>query len=246
MSKAHVLFDIETTVDYAAICRAHKLHETDIEGAKRILGENFPKPPFHKIVAISAATLAYDIDERYWRTIEMASLHVGDRSEADLIRAFIELVRCTMPVLVSFNGSGFDLPVIKARAMMHRLSGKTLASRHYERRYSDMHLDLCDQLGPGGRDKMKLDQACRAMCAGAKLEGMDGAGVGNYIEAGRYEDVAFYCAADIVATAAIFFVLESYAGRLNEETTSRSVESLRQAMLRMQEERPSTFVQAGV
>jgi 3'-5' exonuclease len=50
------------------------------------------------------------------------------------------------PQLVTFNGNGFDLPVLRYRAMIHAISAPGLAERSYFNRHTEDALDLCDAL----------------------------------------------------------------------------------------------------
>jgi 3'-5' exonuclease len=245
MPRPVVVFDIETIPDYAAIARANRLPEDDIEGAKKILGEEFPQAPFHEIVCISALTATYDISERVWRVIEMAALHTADRTEADLVSEFVQLIRCTSPTLVSYNGRAFDLPVIRFRAQLHRLAAPYLAAFPYFS-YSEMHLDLCERLALKPRDRLTLDACCRVQRVGAKMAGMDGSRVAEFIAQQRHDEVALYCASDVAATYALFLLQERFAGRLSAEGAMRSHDSLQEALNRVERERPPRFVQAGL
>jgi uncharacterized protein YprB with RNaseH-like and TPR domain len=53
----------------------------------------------------------------------LGARHIGDKSEADLVRDFVAaLLRDDAgngPVLVSFNGGSFDLPVLRYRALAY-------------------------------------------------------------------------------------------------------------------------------
>ena len=50
--------------------------------------------------------------------------HIGERTEAKLISDFIEKIGQLRPHLVTFNGHSIDLPVLRYRAMVSRLSGE--------------------------------------------------------------------------------------------------------------------------
>ena len=68
----------------------------------------------------------------------------GERSEKALIAAFVERIAELSPQLVTFNGSSFDLPVVRYRAMVHGA-----AARDYWRpcfRDTEDAVDLCDVL----------------------------------------------------------------------------------------------------
>lgn len=242
MPKPHIAVDIETVPDYPTVARAHRIAEDNVDAAKAILGTDFPKPIFHRIVCISALGAVYT-DEKTWRVHEWASLHTGDRPEAEVIAEFLKMVDHTMPVLVTFNGLSFDLPVIQARAMLHRLQCFHLPRYKYFSQFSDLHVDLCNELGVRGSHRMKLDEACRALGVAGKSDGVDGGKVGDFVAADRYDDIAEYCAHDVAATYRLFLLRELYAGRLTPQTFDASLGQADEFLAWVFKERPRTFVQ---
>src|SRR5580693_2413158 len=90
--------------------------------------------------------------------------HVGDRSERELIAAFVDRIAELNPQLVTFNGSSFDLPVLRYRAMVHKVPAIGLSARPYFKRYSDDAIDLCDVLSSfSAGAKCTLHELCRVM-----------------------------------------------------------------------------------
>jgi 3'-5' exonuclease len=49
-------------------------------------------------------------------------------------------------VTVTFNGSSFDLPVLRYRALVHDVTAPGLSARPYFNRYTEDAVDLCDVL----------------------------------------------------------------------------------------------------
>jgi 3'-5' exonuclease len=89
---------------------------------------------------------------------------IWERSETELLQSFVDRIESFKPQMVTFNGSSFDLPVLRHRATINRVSAPGLECRRYWYRYSDDCLDLCDALAsysPGG--KISLDELCRAL-----------------------------------------------------------------------------------
>jgi hypothetical protein len=62
------------------------------------------------------------------------------------IAAFVDRIAELTPQLVMFNGSSFDLPVLRYRAMTHSIAAPGLSARLYFNRYTDDAIDLCDVL----------------------------------------------------------------------------------------------------
>lgn len=111
---------------------------------------------------------------------------------------------------ITFNGRGFDIPYLIARAAVHKVKiTKDLMSNRYveSQRYGAKHVDLQDQLGyygaiwrPGG-----LHMWCRAFgIASPKEEGVDGGEVKRLFKAKRYIDIARYNARDLFASKNLY------------------------------------------
>ena len=139
-----IVWDIETVPDLEAAARIADLVGAPEGQIRESLGEKFPKLPLHKIVCIGAVVATRQ--DGVWQVEAIGAPHIGERSETDLIRSFVEKVGSHRPQLVTFNGNSFDLPVLRYRAMMHRIDAPGLECRPYFKRYTDDCLDLCDAL----------------------------------------------------------------------------------------------------
>jgi 3'-5' exonuclease len=117
----HVIFwDLETVPDLPCVARVNGFDETDEAGAREKLGEKFPKLIFHKIVCIGA--LIADRIEGVWIVRSLGAPSIAERTEAELIQSFVDRIAEFRPQLVTFNGSSFDLPVLRYRAMINRVA----------------------------------------------------------------------------------------------------------------------------
>src|SRR5205085_11925746 len=112
-------------------------------------GNDFAPLHLQRIVAIGCA-LRDDTGLRVWSVGEL------DDPEPELIRRFFDGIERFTPQLVSWNGGGFDLPVLHYRAMVHGISAarywdwgdedKDFRYNNYLNRYHTRHLDLMDVL----------------------------------------------------------------------------------------------------
>lgn len=214
-----LVLDIETAPDLAAGRRllGPDAHEDDAalraalgarQGAADPAGA-FLKPPLHRIVALAALRAERLGPGEPWRPVRLTVQQAAERDEAAIL-ADLErsLAARPYPVLVGFHSLGFDLPVLRYRALalgvpMPHLLNDTVG-RRYGYRFGPDHLDLCDLLsGYGASTRPSLAEA--AALVGLTLkQGMDGAGVEAAIAAGRAAEVAGYCAADVAATWLLF------------------------------------------
>jgi 3'-5' exonuclease len=64
-----------------------------------------------------------------WNVRSLGAPHMGERSEPELLQAFVDRVEAFKPQMVTFNGSSFDLPVLRYRAMINRVSAPGLECR---------------------------------------------------------------------------------------------------------------------
>src|SRR5215212_11006696 len=139
-----IVWDLETLPDLPCVARVNGFDERDEAAAREALGEKFPKLIFHRIVCIGA--LIAERIEGVWIVRSLGAPNIAERTEAELIQTFVDRIAEYRPQLVTFNGSSFDLPVLRYRAMINRVSAPGLHARNYWNRYTEDALDLCDAL----------------------------------------------------------------------------------------------------
>jgi predicted PolB exonuclease-like 3'-5' exonuclease len=218
----HVIaWDIETVPDLKGFAAAHGHDGKTDDEIRQELGEKFPKHIFHSIICIGA--LIAHKEAEHWVVDALGAPHVGERSERDLIAAFVDKIAQLKPQLVTFNGSSFDLPVLRYRAMVHKVSAIGLAARNYFHRYTDDAVDLCDVLSsfaPGG--KSTLHELCRVMGLPGKPDTINGADVDRYFRGGRIREIADYCESDVVNTYRLWLRHELFQGNLSSSAFETS------------------------
>ena len=106
----------------------HGFNEADEAAAREALGEKFPQLIFHRIVCIGA--LIAERVEGVWIVRSLGAPSIAERTEAELIQSFVDRIAEFRPQLVTFNGSSFDLPVLRYRAMINRVAAPGLSLRH--------------------------------------------------------------------------------------------------------------------
>jgi predicted PolB exonuclease-like 3'-5' exonuclease len=221
-----IVWDLESIPDLAAAARMLDLSNAPEAEVREALGSSFPKHPLHKIACIGA--LIASRQPEGWRVDALGAPHIGERSEAKLISDFVGKIGELRPQLITFNGHSFDLPVLRYRAMVNRLSAAGLQVRQYFHRYTDDALDLCDVLGsyvPGG--KVKLDEVSKILGLTGKPDGVDGSRVEEMVLAGQIEEVARYCESDVLNTYRVWLIYELYRGSITAKELDWSEEQIR-------------------
>lgn len=221
-----IVWDIETVPDLTRFAAAHGLEGRPDDEVRAALGDRFPKPVYHSIACIGAL-LAHRDHDGVWRVRALGAPHVGERSEKALISAFVDRIAELSPQLITFNGSSFDLPVLRYRAMVNAVSAPGLAARPYFNRYTDDAVDLCDVLASFSlQGKVSLHELCRALDLPGKPNDISGGEVERYYKEGRIREIAEYCESDVLNTYRVWLRYELFRGRLNDESFFASEASL--------------------
>ena len=240
-----IVWDLETVPDLSAAARMLDLGMATETEVRKALGPSFPKHPLHKIVCIGA--LVASRQPEGWRVDALGAPHTGERSEADLIKAFAERIGQLRPQMITWNGHSFDLPVLRYRAMVNRVSAEGLQVRQYFHRFTDDALDLCDVLGsyvPGV--KVKLDEVTKILGLAGKPEGIDGSKVEEMVRAGKMEEVARYCESDVLNTFRVWSVYQLFLGSITKEQLEWSEGQVREFVVSRKSTNPYLCQAVGI
>lgn len=211
-----IVWDLETIPDLEAFARMSGNVGQAPEDLAKELGDGFLALPLHKIVCIGA--LIAERGPGGWLVRSIGAPSVGERTEAELIEAFANRVGELRPTLVSYNGHGFDLPVLRYRAMANLVHAPGLNAIGYFRRYGEEAVDLCDVLSSfDSRARMKLDALCKILDLPGKPEGIDGGSVYQMVKDGKLNEVCNYCEADVVVTYRVWLRYELFRGGLTRQ-----------------------------
>ena len=205
MSDSLVLvFDLETIPDIHAYAAANGLSSHPEESVRQQMGDKFPRQIFHRIVCLGSLLAARGADG-VWRPTEIEAPHLGEKSERTLIQDFVDRLATLTPRLVTFNGASFDLPVLRYRAMIHKVSAPGLAARAYFERFGSDAIDLCDLLSNfDNHHRVSLNELARVLDLPGKPAGVDGASVEAMFREGRQAEIAAYCSSDVINTFRIW------------------------------------------
>ena len=170
-------------------------------------------------------------------------------SEGRLIQQFFTTVERKVPQLVSWNGAGFDLPVLHLRGMVHGVQasqywdmgeGGDTNSRefkwnNYISRYHLRHIDLMDLLSMyQARASAPLD-AMAKLCGFPGKLGMDGSQVYSAYLDGKTEDIRRYCETDVMNTYLLYCRFQKMRGGLNEAEYEQEIKFVKETLANVDE-----------
>ncbi|NDH51290.1 MAG: 3'-5' exonuclease [Betaproteobacteria bacterium] len=239
-------FDIESIPDIAGLraLRGSAADASDAEVYASWLGERKEKGqsdfmPLHlqRVVVISAV----------FRNAEGLRIHsFVDRdgaSEAKVIQTFFNTLDKHRPQLVSWNGGGFDLPVLHYRGLQHGVvadkywdmgeDDKDFKWNNYISRYHMRHLDLMDLLAMyQPKNNAPLD-AMAKLCGFPGKLGMDGSAVYPAYLDGKLDDIRRYCETDVMNTFLLYCRFQKMRGGLLEKEYEQEIALARDSLAQL-------------
>jgi hypothetical protein len=232
-----LVFDIETIPDTDFGRRHLALDGLDDEAVAQAMfeqrreksGGEFLPLHQHRVIAISCVMRSRD-GLRLW------TLGEPDSGEEELVARFFDGIERFKPDLVSWNGSGFDLPVLHYRALRHGVvatrywetgdADRDFRFNNYLNRFHWRHLDLMDVLaGYQFRGAARLDEIAVLLGFPGKL-GMSGDRVWDEYRAGRVGAIRDYCETDVLNTWLVYLRFEQMRGRYTAKELEREYELL--------------------
>ena len=226
------IFDCETIPDIDLIRKTFETTaKSDLESIQEALsiyqeekGTTFLPLPYHRVVALSAV-----IADEFGRFIKVGDFGEGEDEEERIIRHFFRFIEEKNPKLVSFNGRGFDMPMLLIRAMKYNLSfpawfdqnnpmlNKTKWENYRQRFAEGFHLDLLDSMGSFGAVRnLKLDTLCTMAGIPGKYD-VSGDQVLDLYYAGKHDLIKEYCQSDVLNTYWLYLKYELLRGDLTLE-----------------------------
>jgi predicted PolB exonuclease-like 3'-5' exonuclease len=242
-----LVFDIETIPDIEGLRRLYGLGdrippvqvaEMAFHQRRQASGSDFLPLHLHRVVAISCALRDRD-SFRIW------SLGTPEDAEADLVRRFFEGIEKYTPQIVSWNGSGFDLPVLHYRAMIHGVQAprywdmgeddRDFKWNNYISRYHTRHLDLMDLLALyQPRAYVPLDEIAQLNGFPGKL-GMDGSKVWDAFRRDEIKLIRDYCETDVANTYLVYLRFQLMRGALSREAYQGECQLVRDTLGKSEE-----------
>ncbi len=236
----YLVFDIETRVDKDLVKQIHDpenaltVDQAYDKARDELLEHSNQQSDFFPVpchIPIAIATL--QADEKY-RIRSLGCLGADRFSEVEMVSRFWQVFDGA-ETLVTFNGRGFDLPVLETRALKHGLSlpryfGAAQAKLSFRNsRYSDVyHMDLCDFLSNFGAvyRRGSLDMLARLIGLPGKYS-IEGGDVEYLYRQGRQKEINQYCMTDVLQTYLLFLRVELLRGRLGAADYEAAITAVR-------------------
>jgi 3'-5' exonuclease len=221
-----LVFDIETVPDTELGRRLYDLKDLSDEQVGQIMftkrrqetGSEFLSHEQQRVIAISVVMRSRD-------SLKVWSLGDENSSEKDLIERFFDGLDKYTPDLVSWNGAGFDLPVLNYRSLLHSVTAarywetgdgdSSFRFSNYLSRFHWRHVDLMDVLsGFQGRGRASLDDVATLLGLPGKV-GMHGSQVWDVYLQGGLARIRDYCETDVLNTYLVYLRFQLLRGHLN-------------------------------
>lgn len=223
-----LVFDLETIPDVDGGRRVLGVDTLDdqamadamFHARRQESGTEFLRHHLQRIVAISAVFRSGD-------QVAVWSLGEEDSTEKQLLEKFFQIIERYSPTLVSWNGSGFDLPVLHYRALLHGVASprywdqgnedRNFKWNNYLSRYHERHTDLMDLLALyNNRAFVPLDQIAALLGFPGKM-GMSGAKVWEAYQQGDIKGIRDYCETDVLNTWLVYLRFQLIRGGLMDQ-----------------------------
>lgn len=248
-------FDIETIpdVDFGRrFMDLDGLSDEDVATAmmfkrQQATGSDFLPLHQHRVVAISVTFRTAD-SFRVWT--------LGDEQsdEAEIVGRFFDGIEKYSPDLISWNGGGFDLPVLHYRALRHGIraprywelgeSDRDFKWNNYLSRYHWRHVDLMDVLANyNNRAFAKLDEIAVMLGFPGKL-GMSGDKVWETWLHGGIRQIRDYCETDVLNTWLVYLRFEYLRGKLDDRQLAREFALVRATLRELDQTHLNEFLAA--
>jgi len=243
MAASVLVFDIETIPDIAGL-RALRGAEATLSDAEVFAAEQAERKEAGKSDMLPLYLQRVLVISCVFRNAKGVTVQsFVDRSgdeEGAVIQTFFEKIEKHQPQLVSWNGGGFDLPVLHYRGLRHGIvadkywdlgeDDREYKWNNYISRYHTRHLDLMDLLALyQPRANAPLDAMAKLCGLPGKL-GMDGSQVYPAYLDGKLEDIRRYCETDVMNTYLLYCRFQKMRGGFTEAEHEREIGLVRETL----------------
>lgn len=223
----YLIFDVETIGDGALIASVKypTLNLSPTEALRRFRDELMEQTgrdvlPFTFVLPISVAVVKVSTD---FELLDVAVLDEPQYRPHVITQGFWQGWRhYGRPTLVTFNGRGYDLPVLELAAYRYGIqlpdwfNTQAPSYEQFRNRYhKTSHLDLMDLFSNYGATRMTGGLNLLANLIGKPGKtGVDGSQVQDMHDAGKLKEINDYCRADVLDTYFVFLRTRVLQGQL--------------------------------
>jgi predicted PolB exonuclease-like 3'-5' exonuclease len=185
--------------------------------------------PVTYMLPISVAIAKVDAE---YRLLDLAALDAPQFRPHVIARHFwTGWAKYDRPTLVSFNGRGYDVPLLELAAFRYgfalpqwfNVDAKTYDQAR-NRYNADAHLDLCDLLTNFGAIRFSGGLNLLANILGKPGKtGVDGSQVQDFYDAGKTQEINDYCRCDVLDTYFVFLRTRVLLGKLKLDDEQKIV-----------------------
>ncbi|MDP4836281.1 MAG: 3'-5' exonuclease [Burkholderiales bacterium] len=237
-----LVFDLETIPDVEGLRRLYgwgpevqdaEVAQRAFAARKELTGSDFL--PLH-LQRVAVVGCVFRDDQGF----RVRCLGQADDPEHVLLSGFFKTIERYTPKLVSWNGNGFDLPVLHYRSLIHGVvaprywdtgdDDREFRYNNYLSRYHTRHVDLMDVLAKhNGRGNAPLDDLAKLCGFPGKL-GMDGSQVWQAWTQGQAQEVRAYCETDVVNTWLVYCRFRLLRGELDAASYEAEIALVRETL----------------
>ena len=237
---AYLVFDVEAVGDGDLISRV-KYSGRDLTPAEAIAtyraelldqtGKDVLPPTWVLPVAVAIAKVSPD-----YRLIDVLTLDAPEYRPWEITRRFWQgWQHYRQPTLVTFNGRGYDLPVLELAAFRYGLTVPAwfnTEAKSFEQSRNRFncfaHLDLMDLFSNFGATRVSGGLNLLANLIGKPGKtGIDGSQIQDMHDAGRIEEINDYCRCDVLDTYFVFLRTRVMLGKLSLDDEQQIVAATR-------------------
>lgn len=249
---AYLVFDVEAVADGALVARI-RYPDDDLPPAEAVRryrdelmdkkGNDVLPPTFMLPISVAVAKV-----DPAFRLLDLTALDAPKYRPHVIAEKFWQgWSHYGRPTLITFNGRGYDLPVLELAAFRYGLSVPgwfNLHARSYEQarnRYNlDSHVDLMDLLSNYGAVRMTGGLNLFANLIGKPGKtGVDGSQVQDMYDAGEADAINDYCRCDVLDTYFVFLRSRVLLGKLSLQREQALVEETKTWLTRQAESDPA-------
>lgn len=248
----YLIFDVEAVGDGELIRKVRyadqEMSAQDaVERYRRELledtGRDVLPPTFVVPISVAVAKVAAD-----FQLLDLTVLDAPEFRPEEIVRRFWQgWNHYGRPTLVTFNGRGYDLPVLELGAFRYGISVPAwfnVESRSFEQsrnRYNiDSHIDLQDLFTNFGAVRLSGGLnllACLIDKPGKS--GIDGSQVQQLYDEGHSDRINDYCRCDVLDTYFVFLRSRVLTGRLTTEEEKQLCDQVRQRLESQADQHPA-------